>query len=99
MDNHLIPSIGVALLSLSAIQLVLYLVLPYEQYRRMKIELYRENIADFHSRFEKVGDAGKERIAESTPDLLAHELRSFTFARPAIVCACIGGALVLFGAL
>ena len=90
-------SIGVTCLSLSVLLFLAYFLLPYEQYRRMKIKLYRENIAEFETRFENVGEQGKSVIAEATPELLRKAKQSFTCAWPAATFACIGVVFVLVG--
>jgi cytochrome c-type biogenesis protein CcmH/NrfG len=87
--------VGVTFLSMSGVLFLLYFLLPYEQYRRMKIDLYRDNLANMDSLLKNVAEAGKQRIIEMTPDLLAQERRSFSVLRPAVVCAVIGCAFIL----
>lgn len=87
--------VGVAFLSVSGGLFLLYFLLPYEQYRRMKIDLYRDNLANMDTLVENVAEPGKQRIIEMTPVLLAEEQSSFTVLRPAVVCAAMGSAFIL----
>lgn len=87
--------IGLIAICLSAFLFVLYLVLPYERIRRLKIKLYRRNIANFDRIFEN----SSEKLREACRVLrqqLNTERRSFTIAWPATILAIIGIALGMF---
>jgi hypothetical protein len=106
VNNQDLISTGVFAIVLSAILFVLYLVLPYERIRRLKIRLYRRNLAALDGIFEdavqreiieNASDKVKERLRAVTPDALATEQRSFTVAWPATIFGLLGIALIVLG--
>ena len=87
---------GVVCVSLAAACFVLYLVLPYERYRRTKISLYQKNLREMDDLVANASAKVGDRIREVTPELLTTERRSFTFATPALVLMFVGCAFIVF---